>query len=45
MEQLLEISELKTRLCHQHVIKMKFKNYISLQTASIHFTVEQSVHF
>ena len=26
MEQLLETNELKTRLCHQHVIKMKFKN-------------------
>ena len=32
MEQLLEKSELKTRLCHRLVIKMKFKSQSSLQT-------------
>ena len=30
MEQLLETSELQTRLCHVLVIKMKFKNQSSL---------------
>ena len=40
MEQLLETSKLKTRLCHRHVIKMKLKNESSLQITPIHFTVE-----
>ena len=33
MEQLLETSELKIRLCDRLVIKMKFKNQSSLQTS------------
>ena len=40
MEQLLETSELKIRLCDRLVIKMKFKNQSSLQTSPIRFTVE-----
>ena len=45
MEQLLETNVLKTRLCHRHVIKIKFKNESSLKTTPIHFTVEESVPF
>ena len=44
MEQLLETNELKTILCHRHVIKMKFKNQSSLKANPINFTVESSVH-
>ena len=40
MEQLLETSELKTRLCHRFVINMKFKSQRSLQITHIRFTVE-----
>ena len=40
MEQLLETSELKNRLCHRLRIKMKFKNQSSLKTAPALFTVE-----
>ena len=40
MEQLLETNELKAILCHQNVIKMKFKNQSSLKATPIHFTVE-----
>ena len=44
MEQLLDTNELKTILCHQHVIKMKLKNQSSLKATPVHFTVEKSVH-
>ena len=40
MEQLLVTSELKTRLCHPHRTKIKFKNQRLLQTTPIHFTAE-----
>ena len=39
MEQLLEKSELKARLCDRLAIKMKLKNQSSLQTTPIRFTV------
>ena len=45
MEQLSETSELRTSLCHRRVIKMKFKNEISLQTTPARFTIEESAHF
>ena len=40
MEQLLELTESKTRLCHRLQIKMKLKNESSLQTTPIRFTNE-----
>ena len=40
MAQLLETSELKSRLCHRFAIKMKFENQSFLQTTSISVTVE-----
>ena len=40
MEQLLETSELKTRLSHRLIVNMKFNSQSSLQTTQIRFTVE-----
>ena len=40
MEQLLETNELKTIMCHQYVIKIKFKNQSSLKVTPVDFTVE-----
>ena len=40
MAKLSETSELKTRLYHRLVIKIKLKNQSSLQTTSIRFSIE-----
>ena len=40
MEQFLEASALKPRLCHRPLIKTQFKNQSSLETTQIRCTVE-----